>query len=449
MVDVTDTAEKPSANRPAAGTPSLRPSDQVNSKDTSSFSETISSVTEVFDSKTNTLITVDQTKLTDNNARPVAQGPQPAAGAPSRQSPQKNGDTPSPDSLKTTKKEVYDEKTQRWKTIDVTTETPSPTRPAAGAPSRRPTPGVNPVSITSTTQKDVFDVKTQTWKFIDNARTVDEPTPSRPAAGTPSRGPTPAAGAPSRKPNPETKHPQNLKTVDEINTSDSTTFKNSTTTTISKAFDENTKTWRVVDEHTVHEKDYSYLTGPNAPKVTPTAGAPSRRPSPKGPTDTKPTTKTTETANVKHVYDERTKTWLTSVDTKSLQTKRPSIQRYISKAADGTFTTTYKKKVFDKRSGKWRVVEEKVYNNRHVDDHIPEMIDDVTNLTRTTYSTKVFDSKTGTWNVVEEKSFSDTKTVVPRDIVEEIERDHADVANITTTTEITKVSKAYLCFVQF
>lgn len=441
VIDVIDTTEKPSAVRPAAGTPSQRPNEVVTSIDTLSStsltSQKVSSVTEIFDSKTNTLKTIDQT----NN---VPQVPQPTAGAPSRRSPKKNGDSPNPNAPKTTKKEVYDEKTQRWKTIDVTTDSQNQVRPAAGTPSRRPTSGLT-TDTTTSTQKEVFDVKTQTWKFIDNARTNEEPTQSRPSDGAPSRGPTPAAGAPSRKLNLDSKHPHSLKTVDEVNTSDNTTFNNSTTTTISKAFDENTKTWRVVDEHTVHEKDYSYLSGPHAPKETPTAGAPSRRPTPNGPTDKRVTdiksnTKTTETANVKHVYDERTKTWLTAVDKKSLQTKRPSIQRYISKAADGTFTTTYKKKVFDKRSGQWRVVEEKVYNNRHVDDHIPEMIDDVTNLTRTTYSTKIFDSKTGTWNVVEEKSFSDTKTVVPRDIVEEIERDHADVANITTTTEITKVS---------
>lgn len=68
------------------------------------------------------------------------------------------------------------------------------------------------------------------------------------------------------------------------------------------------------------------------------------------------------------------------------------------------------------------------------------MMDDITNMTTTTYQTKIFDSKTNTWKVVDEKSFTDTHTTVPRDIVEEIERDQADVANITTTTEITKVS---------
>lgn len=262
--------------------------------------------------------------------------------------------------------------------------------------------------------------------------------------------------------------------------------KGTTTTYTSKKFDDKTKTWKIVDESTVTEKDFTSGTH-KLPATTITTVS--------GPSGSTTTTSVDKQGNVvdntsssiidnrsstidnrsstinksnasniinqsssttkkidsksstqlQQMYDEKTKSWK-EVDERTVTTKRPSIVRYVSKESDGTVTTTYKKKMFDRRSGKWRVVEEKVYNNAHVNDHIPEMIDDVTNQTTTTYSTKVFDSKTGVWNVVDEKSFSDSKTFVPRDIVEEIERDHADVANITTTTEITKVNLHSICF---
>lgn len=84
------------------------------------------------------------------------------------------------------------------------------------------------------------------------------------------------------------------------------------------------------------------------------------------------------------------------------------------------------------------MVEEKTVNNAN-EKVFPEIVDDVINTTTTTYTTKIYDSKLGQWKVVDEKSFVDTKAYVPQDIAREIEKDNTDVANITTTTEITKV----------
>lgn len=151
------------------------------------------------------------------------------------------------------------------------------------------------------------------------------------------------------------------------------------------------------------------------------------------------TTSSSTSSASQQIFDEKTKRWR-EVDERTIKKTRPSVIRYVSQESDGTITTTYKKKKFNKSTGKWATVEEKVYKNQNANDTIPEMIDDITNMTTTTYQTKIFDSKTNTWKVVDEKSFTDTHTTVPRDIVEEIERDRADVANITTTTEITKVS---------
>lgn len=160
--------------------------------------------------------------------------------------------------------------------------------------------------------------------------------------------------------------------------------------------------------------------------------------------DTKTSNRTSRSTNVNttQVYDEKTKTWR-EVDEKTLKTKRPSLVRYVSQEDDGTFTTTFKRKVYDSRSGRWNVVDEKVYKDRQPFESIPELSDDVTNTTTTTYTTKVYDTKSGTWTVVDEQKYVDRDTRVPTEIVKEIERDHADVANITTTTEITKVR---VCF---
>lgn len=162
-------------------------------------------------------------------------------------------------------------------------------------------------------------------------------------------------------------------------------------------------------------------------------------------TVTRKSTKTLEnissdTTNVsKQMYDAKTKTWK-EVDEKTIKSIRPSLVRYVSQESDGTFTTIYKRKVFDQKTGRWKVVDEKIIKNKNTPETIPEIIDDVTNITTTTYTTKIYDTKTGTWKIVDEKSFVDKETYVPTDIVHEIEKDHADVANITTTTEITKVN---------
>lgn len=150
-------------------------------------------------------------------------------------------------------------------------------------------------------------------------------------------------------------------------------------------------------------------------------------------------TTTTNKVSTTQVYDEKTKTWR-EVDEKTLKTKRPSLVRYVSREDDGTFTTIFKRKVYDSRTGRWNVVDEKVYKDRQPFESIPEMSDESTNTTTTTYTTKVYDTRTGTWTVVDEQKFVDKDTRVPTEIVQEIEKDHADVANITTTTEITKVS---------
>lgn len=439
---------------PAAGTPSVVRR-TVPSTVTDSISDekiTTSSVSEVFDQKTQTWKVVDQ-QSSSSVTNQSANTPLPAAGAPSqrRTTPSKQSgphvDQPSTSVTKTTVTEVFDEKTNTWRVVDDHPTGPSKAPrtlpsdlPAAGAPSRRPTPHARDVnnSVTKTTVSEVFDNKSQTWKIVDLSTTEVDTNTLQPLGEHGSRS-GPHDVVPS-----DSAISLNKFIADERIASASSTLNNSTTTTISKEFDESTKKWKIVDQSTVYERDTT-AKAPPMHKPMPAAGAPSRRPSK---TDTRTPQSTTTNKNTTdqryssttHVYDERTKTWLTA-DEKTLKKKRPSIMRYINEAADGTVTTIYKKKMFDRRSGKWRVVEEKVYNNRHAEDHIPEMIDDVTNQTTTTYSTKVFDSRTGTWQVVEEKSFSDTKTEVPRDIVEEIERDHADVANITTTTEITKVGK--------
>lgn len=114
----------------------------------------------------------------------------------------------------------------------------------------------------------------------------------------------------------------------------------------------------------------------------------------------------------------------------------------------GPTETIYKKKVFDQKTGKWKVVDQKIVKNQDQTDmgNFSNIIDDVTNVTTTTYITKMFDSKDGKWKVVDEKSFVDERVALPTDIVVELEKDKTDVANITTTTEILKVGFCFLFF---
>lgn len=238
----------------------------------------------------------------------------------------------------------------------------------------------------------------------------------------------------------ETYAPENLKMGDTV------------TTYTSKVFDDKSKKWYIVDESVVNEgniistesrsdaKSTSKLTNKKSNEIS---SAKTKSTNKKSEATTSSSTATSKkdilnTTISQQIYDEKSKKWL-DVDEKTYKSKRPSLVRYVSQDNDGKYTTIYKKKVFDKKTGSWKVVEEKCYKNNYFNEHIPEVIDDVTNTTTTTYVTKVFDTKTNTWKIVDEQSFTDTKTVVPADIAEEIARDQADIANIITTTEITKV----------
>lgn len=219
----------------------------------------------------------------------------------------------------------------------------------------------------------------------------------------------------------------------------------SSTTYTSKVFDEKTNKWKVIDESTLNEKNVlaTNTKHPKGTQLTPANGTTSTNLSTTSHDRNITDKKFSETINekssiIKHLYDEKSKSWR-EVDEKTITSKRPSLIRYVSKGTDGKFTTIYKRKLFDKRSGTWKVVDEKVYRNNNFNEHIPEVIEDETNITTTTYTTKVFDTKTNTWKVVDEKTFTDRETVVPKDIADEIARDQPDIANITTTTELTKV----------
>lgn len=229
---------------------------------------------------------------------------------------------------------------------------------------------------------------------------------------------------------------------------DSKNITDTSTTFTSKVFDDTTNTWRVVNESTINEKNV--LASPKQPQtpstsLKPTHPGPDHRISTsknidKKSSDTSIVKTTNETNTIsQQLYDEKSKVWR-EVDEKTIKSKRPSLVRYVSKDTEGKYTTIYKRKLFDRRSGTWKVVDEKVYKNNNFNEHIPEVMEDITNVTTTTYTTKVFDTKTNTWKVVDEKTFTDHQTQVPKDIADEIAKDQPDIANITTTTELTKVS---------
>ena len=144
------------------------------------------------------------------------------------------------------------------------------------------------------------------------------------------------------------------------------------------------------------------------------------------------------------VYDNKTKSWI-SVDSKmvdSMESKKtkPAYLRYRSQDTDGSWHTIYKRKVFDNISKQWKYYDEKVIRGNDHLTEVPEIIENAQNITTTTYTTKLYDTKTGKWTIVEEKSYVDKDSVnLTNEIRQELERDRPDVANIITTTESTKV----------
>lgn len=255
---------------------------------------------------------------------------------------------------------------------------------------------------------------------------------------------------------------------DFTSTAKSDSIDSKSTTYTKKVFDNKTNTWTVVDDSNVNETnrrttthkptndndrrsptrssivdskkqiDKNVISDTKSTTDRKTAREKSTTIDKTNRTNTTSITKTSDDKISQHLYDEKTKTWR-EVDEKTIKSKRPSLIRYVSKDNDGKYTTLYKRKLFDKRSGTWKVVDEKVYKNNNFNEHIPEVIEDITNVTTTTYTTKVYDTKTNTWRVVDEQTFTDRNTTVPKDIADELARDQPDIANITTTTELTKV----------
>jgi hypothetical protein len=265
----------------------------------------------------------------------------------------------------------------------------------------------------------------------------------------------------------------------------------STTTYTSKVFDDNSKSWIVVEQSSVNEKDmlipvneikyvesksgaslissnenallHDIVTSRSTSNDSKTLNSNKlvssdsqiRSSSTKETSEKKSSTRkesirdekiesTTQSETVQ-VYDTKSKTWK-NVDIKTMEKqKKPSYIRYKSQDAEGNWHTIYKRKWFDNISKEWRMIDEKIIRG---DDaiklaEIPEMLENVSNVTTTTYTTKLFDTKTGKWTIVEEKSYVDTEPVnVTHEIKQEIEKDNPDIANIITTTETTKVGSS-------
>lgn len=68
--------------------------------------------------------------------------------------------------------------------------------------------------------------------------------------------------------------------------------------------------------------------------------------------------------------------------------------------------------------------------------------DDVTNVTRTSFEAKLFNPKSKRWELVDQKTIleKDITVSIPEEIVHELEVERPDLANITTTIQLTKSS---------
>ena len=144
-------------------------------------------------------------------------------------------------------------------------------------------------------------------------------------------------------------------------------------------------------------------------------------------------------------YQATTKSYQSSSHKESMEESSKSKKRvtdfYEQREAKGSIL---KKKVFDEKVKRLNLIDEKVVQN---DEIITELEDDVTNVTKTSYITKIFNPKLNKWELVDQKSFMEKDVSIPEEIVKELEVDRPDLANVTTTVQVTKANHFYFYFI--
>jgi hypothetical protein len=302
------------------------------------------------------------------------------------------------------------------------------------------TDGKSVADTTTTFTSKVYDDKTKTWVVVEQS-SVNETDIILPGVNS-------TAQTTAIKSSSSSDNNRNTMSLNNNNLNTATTSTSTTTGQISSNIDSmnmniDSTTNMTVDSSTINNKmmhSDTKMTSKSSKEVL------EKNMSSKKESSRNEKTVSSTSNETIQVFDSKTNTWI-NVDTKSFETqKRPSYVRYRSQDESGKWHTIYKRKLFDEFSKQWRIIDEKVVSSDDTTKRaeFPEMIENIenaSNITTTTYTTKVYDTKTGKWTIVEEKSYVDSEPVnVTQDIKREIEKDQPDIANIITTTETTKVS---------
>lgn len=103
-----------------------------------------------------------------------------------------------------------------------------------------------------------------------------------------------------------------------------------------------------------------------------------------------------------------------------------------------------KRKIYDEHGRRLNLIDEKIVPKDIV---TADLQDDVTNVTKTSFEAKLFNPKLKRWELVDQKTIleKDITTDIPVEIVQELEVERPELANITTTIQMTKVSVATHC----
>uniref|UniRef100_A0A182URJ9 Titin n=1 Tax=Anopheles merus TaxID=30066 RepID=A0A182URJ9_ANOME len=100
-----------------------------------------------------------------------------------------------------------------------------------------------------------------------------------------------------------------------------------------------------------------------------------------------------------------------------------------------------KRKIYDEHGRRLNLIDEKIVPKDIV---TADLQDDVTNVTKTSFEAKLFNPKLKRWELVDQKTIleKDITTDIPVEIVQELEVERPELANITTTIQMTKVYDA-------
>uniref|UniRef100_A0A182M6C5 Titin n=1 Tax=Anopheles culicifacies TaxID=139723 RepID=A0A182M6C5_9DIPT len=100
-----------------------------------------------------------------------------------------------------------------------------------------------------------------------------------------------------------------------------------------------------------------------------------------------------------------------------------------------------KRKIYDEHGRRLNLIDEKIVPKDIV---TADLQDDETNVTKTSFEAKIFNPKLKRWELVDQKTIheKDITTDIPVEIVQELEVERPELANITTTIQMTKVYDA-------